>query len=46
MLLKLNKIAKRRNKVNNIVNYEGDVKEIKLITNIDKKRLGLDPKKV
>ena len=43
MLLKLNKIAKRRNKVNNIVNYEGDIKEIKVITNIDKKRLGFRP---
>lgn len=43
LLLKLNKIAKRRNKVNNIVNYEGDVKEIKVITAIDKKRLGFRP---
>ena len=43
ILLKLSKIAKRRNKVNNIVNYEGDVKEIKVITNIDKKRLGFRP---
>jgi len=43
ILLKLNKIAKRRNKVNNIVNYESDVKEIKLITSIDKKRLGFKP---
>lgn len=43
MLLKLNKIAKRRNKVNNIVNYDGDIKEIKVITNIDKKRLGFRP---
>ena len=39
----VNKIVKRRNKVNNIVNYEGDVKEIKLITSIDKKRLGFRP---
>ena len=42
-LKKLNKIAKRRNKVVEIVNYESEIKNVKLITSIDKKRLGFKP---
>ena len=42
-LKKLNKIAKRRNKVVEIVNYESEIKNVKLITALDKKRLGFKP---
>ena len=42
-LLKLNNIAKRRNMVNHFVNYEKSEKEIKVIRNLDKKRLGFRP---
>ena len=42
-LLKLNKIAKRRNLVNNFVDYEKKQIEIKAITSLDKKRLGFRP---
>jgi hypothetical protein len=43
MLSKLNKIAKRRNKVNDIVNYEAGSSAIKQTTSLDKKRLGFKP---
>jgi hypothetical protein len=44
MLVKLTKIAKRRNLVNNIVDYdEENIKEIKIVTKLDKKRLGFRP---
>lgn len=43
MLSKLNKIAKRRNKVNDIVNYEAGSSAIKQTTALDKKRLGFRP---
>ena len=42
-LKNLNKIAKRRNKVVEIVNYESEIKNVKLITALDKKRLGFKP---
>ena len=44
ILTKLNKIAKRRNKVNDFVNYN-DTNDIKVrqITELDKKRLGFKP---
>jgi hypothetical protein len=43
MLNKLTKIAKRRNKVNDMVNYEAGVSAIKQATALDKKRLGFKP---
>ena len=43
MLSRLNKIAKRRNKVNDIVNYEAGSSAIKQTTALDKKRLGFKP---
>lgn len=43
MLSKLNKIAKRRNKVNDIVNYEAGSSAIKQTIALDKKRLGFKP---
>jgi len=39
----LNKIAKRRNKVVEIVDYESSIKNVKIITSLDKKRLGYKP---
>ena len=42
-LKKLNKIAKRRNKVADIVNYEEDEKTIKHMTKADKERIGYKP---
>lgn len=39
----LNKIAKRRNKVIEIVDYETSIKNVKVITSLDKKRLGYKP---
>ena len=42
-LEKLNKIAKRRNKVKEIVNYDESVSKVKEITSLDKKRLGFRP---
>ena len=39
----LNKIAKRRNKVVDIVDYETSIKNVKVITSLDKKRLGYKP---
>uniref|UniRef100_A0A6C0HVJ4 Early transcription factor VETF large subunit n=1 Tax=viral metagenome TaxID=1070528 RepID=A0A6C0HVJ4_9ZZZZ len=43
MLSKLTKIAKRRNKVNDIVNYDAGSTAIKQTTSLDKKRLGFRP---
>jgi hypothetical protein len=42
-LLKLTKIAKRRNKVNEYVTYDTDNIKVKQITGLDKKRLGFKP---
>jgi hypothetical protein len=42
---KLTNIAKRRNKVEEIVNYDHEVKSIKQMTAIDKKRIGFKPEK-
>lgn len=42
-LKKLTNIAKRRNKVDEIVNYQKDVKSVKQMIQIDKKRLGYTP---
>ena len=41
----LTKIAKRRNKVREEVNYKGDSANVKTITSLDKKRLGFRPEK-
>ena len=41
----LTNIAKRRSKVEEIVDYSKDVKTIKQITNVDKQRLGFTPEK-
>ena len=41
----LNKIAKRRNKVNEIVEYDNTHMTVKTITNLDKARLGFKPEK-
>ena len=43
ILKKLTNIAKRRNKVNEIVNYESSMKNVKAITSLDKDRLGFRP---
>ena len=45
MLLSLTKIAKRRNKVIDIVEYDTTVNNIKEITTLDKARLGFRPEK-
>ena len=39
----LNKIAKRRHKVNDFIKYDSSVKAVKAITALDKKRLGFKP---
>ena len=44
-LNKLTKIAKRRNKVNEIVDYESSMKTIKSLITLDKARLGFKPEK-
>ena len=43
ILSKLSKIAKRRNKVNDFVDYEAGSSAIKQTTSLDKKRLGFKP---
>ncbi len=43
VLKTLNKIARRRNKVIEIVDYETSIKNVKIITSLDKKRLGYKP---
>jgi hypothetical protein len=45
MLKSLTKIAKRRNKVIELVNYEVGSSVVKQITSLDKKRLGFKPEK-
>lgn len=42
-LKKLTNIAKRRGKVDEVVNYQKEVKVIKQMTQVDKKRLGFTP---
>lgn len=42
-LKKLTNIAKRRGKVDEVVNYQKEVKTIKQMTQVDKKRLGFTP---
>ena len=44
-LKQLTNIAKRRNKVDDIVNYDTDTKEVKKMTMLDKKRIGFKPEK-
>ena len=44
-LKKLSNIAKRRNKVAEIVNYEKEYKTVKQMTQLDKKRIGFKPEK-
>ena len=41
----LTKIAKRRNKVTEYVNYHSSIKNVKDITSLDKQRLGFKPEK-
>ena len=43
VLKTLNKIAKRRNKVVDIVDHDSQSNNVKVITNLDKKRLGYKP---
>ncbi len=45
MLKNLSKIAKRRNKVIEVVEYETTIKTVKAITSLDKARLGFKPEK-
>ena len=45
LLKSLTKIAKRRNKVIEIVNYEAGTSLVKQMTSLDKKRLGFKPEK-
>jgi hypothetical protein len=45
ILKSLTKIATRRNKVSDYVNYEDTGPTVKTITNLDKKRLGFKPEK-
>ncbi|ULY68456.1 putative VV A7-like early transcription factor large subunit [Chlorella virus XW01] len=42
-LKKLTNIAKRRNKVAELIDYEADAKRVKVITKLDKERLGFKP---
>lgn len=44
-LKKLTNIAKRRNKVDEIVNYSKEIKTVKQMTQIDKRRIGFKPEK-
>ena len=41
----LTNIAKRRNKVDDIVNYNKEIKTVKQMTQLDKKRIGFKPEK-
>jgi hypothetical protein len=45
MLKNLSKIAKRRNKVIEVVEYDNTIKTVKSITSLDKARLGFKPEK-
>lgn len=44
-LKKLTNIAKRRNRVDDIVNYEKEIKSVKQMAQFDKKRIGFKPEK-
>jgi len=44
-LKKLNNIAKRRNKVDEIVNYSKEIKSVKQMAQMDKRRIGFKPEK-
>lgn len=44
-LKKLNNIAKRRNKVDDVVNYDKEAKTVKQMAQLDKKRIGFKPEK-
>src|SRR5439155_14921380 len=44
-LKKLTNIAKRRNKVDDIVDYEKESKTVKQMAQLDKKRIGFKPEK-
>jgi hypothetical protein len=44
-LKKLNNIARRRNKVDEIVNYSKDVNTVKQMAQLDKRRIGFKPEK-
>lgn len=44
-LNKLTKIARRRNKVDELVDYNRDIKTVKQMTQLDKKRIGFKPEK-
>jgi len=44
-LKKLTNIARRRNKVDEIVNYSKEIKSVKQMTQLDKKRIGFKPEK-
>jgi hypothetical protein len=44
-LKKLTKIARRRSKVDDIVNYSKEIKSVKQMTQIDKRRIGFKPDK-
>ena len=44
-LKKLNNIARRRNKVDEIVYYNKEIKTVKQMTQIDKRRIGFKPEK-
>lgn len=44
-LRKLNNIAKRRNKVDEIVNYNKEVQTVKQMAQLDKRRIGFKPEK-
>ena len=42
-LAKLNKVAKRRSKVAEIVDYQSEMKSVKMLISLDKERLGFKP---
>ena len=44
-LKKLTNIAKRRNKVNEVIEYDTNISTVKTITSLDKARLGFKPEK-
>ena len=44
-LKELSKIAKRRNKVDEVVNYSKEIKSVKAMAQMDKRRIGFKPEK-
>lgn len=44
-LKKLNNIARRRNKVDEVVNYSREIKSVKQMAQLDKRRIGFKPEK-